>query len=185
MSFILKHLHTVNKHRFYVFIYCVKAGIPFRGLVHDLSKYSPEEFISSCKYFSGKLSPIVMEKKDIGYSKAWLHHKGRNKHHWEYWYDEFAPEKSPIIPYKYAVEMVRDGLAASKVYNGKNWNKDLQLKYWLKTKPSRKINLKIEQFLEEVFTLCANDGIYKTLQRKKLKKLYDKHVNIAENNTEV
>ena len=40
-----KHLHTVNVHRFKVFCLCCRAGIPFRGLVHDLSKYSFEVYL--------------------------------------------------------------------------------------------------------------------------------------------
>ena len=81
----VKHFHTVNKHKWYVFIYSCKAGIPFRGFIHDLSKYSPTEFFESVKYFDGSKSPIHFAKLDKGYSDAWLHHKGRNKHHFEYW----------------------------------------------------------------------------------------------------
>ena len=98
------HLHTVNQHRLKVFILCCKAGIPIQGLLHDLSKYSPTEFLEGIKYYAkGKYSPIINAKKDQGYSKAWLHHKGRNKHHHEYWFDYAAPLKAPVIPYKYAV----------------------------------------------------------------------------------
>ena len=79
-----KHLHTVNTHRFKVFLLCCRVGIPIQGLLHDLSKYSPEEFWESVKYYEGTHSPIHNCKKENGYSKAWLHHKGRNKHHYEY-----------------------------------------------------------------------------------------------------
>ena len=90
----------INKHRMLVFRFCLRAGIPFRGLVHDLSKYSLTEFIESVKYYNGKKGLISYCKKDIGYSKAWLHHKGRNKHHHEYWYDYSAPMAAPLMPYK-------------------------------------------------------------------------------------
>lgn len=96
ISNIIKHFNLVNKHRFIVFKLCLKAGIPFRGLVHDLSKYSFTEFFESAKYFTGNCSPIKICKKDIGYSKAWLHHKGRNKHHHEYWYDYSLEEKAIV-----------------------------------------------------------------------------------------
>ena len=95
------HFNLVNKHRFKVFKLCCKAGIPFRGLMHDLSKYSITEFFESAKYYNGGFSPISTCKKENGYSKAWLHHKGRNKHHHEYWYDYAAPDKAAVIPYKY------------------------------------------------------------------------------------
>lgn len=90
------HLHLINKHRWTVFKLSIKAGIPLRGLIHDLSKYSPTEFCESVKYYNGEHSPILAARKTQGYSKAWLHHKGRNKHHPEYWYDSQAPESSHI-----------------------------------------------------------------------------------------
>ena len=95
---LLKHFHTVNKHRFYVFKLSIKAGIPIRGVLHDLSKYSPTEFFEGVKYYNGKRSPITICRQENGYSEAWLHHKGRNKHHYEYWYDYDAPENSPVMP---------------------------------------------------------------------------------------
>ena len=79
---IFGHLSVVNKHRFKVFSLCCKAGIPIRGILHDLSKYSPEEFIESARYFGeGKFSPIRTCKQTKGYSNAWIHHKNHNKHH--------------------------------------------------------------------------------------------------------
>ena len=81
---IVKHFILITKHKYKVFILCTKAGIPVRGLLHDLSKYSPTEFFESVKYYNRKNSPIANCKKENGYSKAWLHHFGRNKHHHEY-----------------------------------------------------------------------------------------------------
>ena len=112
------HLHTVNTHRFRVFKLCCRVGIPFQGLVHDLSKYSPVEFFEGVKYYQGNYSPIRKCKQENGYSRAWLHHKGRNKHHYEYWYDYAASVETPIIPFKYFLEMVCDSLAAGMTYQG-------------------------------------------------------------------
>lgn len=81
------HLRTVNQHRKMVLKHCIKAGIPIRGLLHDLSKYSPTEFIPGVLYFQGNRSPNEKEREISGYSKAWMHHKGRNRHHFEYWTD--------------------------------------------------------------------------------------------------
>ena len=89
---VIKHLILITKHKWVVFKLCCKVGIPWRGLVHDLSKYSPTEFFESIKYYTGTHSPITGEKQDKGYSEAWLHHKGRNKHHSEYWIDYAAPD---------------------------------------------------------------------------------------------
>ena len=173
---IFKHLHVVNKHRWYVFIYACKAGIPFRGLVHDLSKYSPTEFIESVKYFNGHRSPIISAREDNGYSKAWLHHKGRNKHHFEYWEDLISSKRigSPM-PYKYVVECICDKIAACKAYNGKDFNSKQPLEYWNKAEKNSVliIHPNTSKFVETVLTKIANDGIKETLKRKYLKKIYN------------
>ena len=173
---IFLHFNLVNKHRFKVFKLCCKAGIPFRGLMHDLSKYSPTEFFESVKYYQGTYSPIVVCKKENGYSKAWLHHKGRNKHHHEYWYDYSAPSKAALMPYKYTVEMICDTLAAGMIYQGKNWTKDYQLKYYLKDRKTKHINPKIDAILLETYELISKKGIDKVINSKTLKNIYYKHV---------
>ncbi len=170
-----RHLHTINKHRFIVFKLCCKVGIPFRGLVHDLSKYSFEEFFESAKYYTdGNFSPILNAKKDKGYSRAWLHHKGRNKHHFEYWYDTIAPSPTPIIPFKYMLEMICDRIAASKTYNKDNYTNSDPLKYLLKTKDRMCMNKCLIDYLECVFTELSKKGEV-ILNRKHLKQLYDKY----------
>jgi len=173
---LILHFNLVNKHRFKVFKLCCRAGIPFRGLVHDLSKYSPTEFFEGVKYYQGNYSPITNCKKDIGYSKAWLHHKGRNKHHYEYWYDYAAPVASAPMPYKYTVEMICDTLAAGMTYQGKNWTKDYQLKYYLKDRENKHINPKIDAVLLEVYEMVSEKGINEVINKKTLKKIYNKHI---------
>ena len=171
-----KHLHTVNKHRWEVFKLSIKVGIPFRGLVHDLSKYSYEEFSESVKYYAdGKYSPLLKCKKETGYSKAWLHHKGRNKHHFEYWYDPAAPEPTPIIPFKYMLEMICDRVSASKTYKKKEYSSKYPLEYFYKEEPRMTLNPKLKSFLVEVFTELGEQG-EKVLNKKHLKELYLKHI---------
>ena len=171
------HLHTVNKHRWCVFKLSVRAGIPIRGLLHDLSKYSFVEFFEGVKYYNGKRSPIHFCKEANGYSNAWLHHKGRNKHHFEYWYDFALKEKAIVIPQKYAFEMVCDTLAAGIVYKGKEWNPKEPLKYFEARKDKEYINPKIQDFLVAVYTEVAEKGIKEVVTNKNLKRLYSKYVN--------
>lgn len=169
------HLRVVNKHRFIVLKLCIKAGIPFRGLLHDLSKYSIVEFSEGVKYFDGSVSPIKICKKDLGYSKAWLHHKGRNKHHFEYWIDISAPNKTPFIPYKYTVEMICDTIAASIVYNGKRWVPEDCLKYFENRKDLEWINDSTKKILKEVYESLINNGLDKTINKNNLKRIYNKY----------
>ena len=172
---IVKHFILITKHKWIVFKLCCKIGEPIRGLLHDMSKYSWTEFSESAKYYIGTHSPITEAKKDKGYSEAWLHHKGRNKHHTEYWIDELAPNPTPIIPYKYAAEMICDKLAAGMAYKGKEWTKEYELEYWNKEKNRIKVNPQISLFITEVMEDVANDGIDKTLSKKKIKEIYDKY----------
>ena len=170
---IFKHLNTVNKHRWKVFILCCKVGIPIQGLLHDLSKYSFVEFWESVKYYQGDYSPITNCKRQNGYSKAWLHHKGRNKHHYEYWYDKDTKEQCPIIPFKYVLEMICDSFAAGMTYQGKNWTKEYQLSYWNKVKEKATLNKKIYNMLDRVYNEVSIKGLEKVLNKKHLKELYD------------
>ena len=119
---VFKHLSLISRHKWVVFKLCCKVGEAKRGLLHDLSKYSWTEFSESVKYYNGSHSPITECKKVNGYSKAWLHHKGRNRHHAEYWYDSSAPEPMPIMPYKYVAEMLCDKMAAGMIYQGEKWS---------------------------------------------------------------
>lgn len=179
----IKHTSLVLRHKWYVFIFCSKIGMPFRGFKHDFSKFTPTEFLESIKYYKGTYSPITECKRQTGYSKAWLHHKGRNKHHPEYWYDSHATVQTPMIPYKYVAEMICDKLSASKIYNGKNWTLRSELEYWEKEKLKTEINENVSNMLTEVFTQVAENGINKTLKRKNIKSLYKKHCEVKNENT--
>ena len=120
-----EHLKTVNRHRALVRKHCFRLGLYWQGLTHDLSKYSPTEFWPGVKYFQGDHSPNDQQRREEGYSAAWLHHKGRNRHHFEYWTD-YQQDGSGIggveMPPKYVAEMFCDRLAASKVYQGENFD---------------------------------------------------------------
>ena len=147
-----KHLGVVTRHRFKVFTHCARCGIVWRGLVHDMSKFSPVEFFESVKYFRGYRSPIGACREDIGYSKAWLHHKGRNRHHIEYWQDDDCAEH-PVMPYKFAVECVCDKLAATKIYAGKDYNEELPVAHWYKRGCKVRGNPKTLEFVRR----CLDD----------------------------
>ena len=130
---IIKHWKKIRLHRKWVRHYCFLAGIPWRGITHDLSKYSPTEFFESARYYVGTSSPIDAAKKDKGYSAAWLHHKGRNRHHWAYWSDEFS--KGTIIypmPKNDFVELICDFLGAAHAYSEHGFSYYNELKWWRK-----------------------------------------------------
>jgi len=118
------HLKTINKHRFLVMKECFQVGLIRQGLTHDLSKYSFTEFCEGAKYYLGNKSPNVAEREARGFSLAWMHHKGRNKHHFEYWTDLKPGTRvyGPVpMPTNYLVEMCMDRIAACKTYHGKDY----------------------------------------------------------------
>ncbi len=161
MSYIWKHFKTVCKHKAYVFRECVACGIAWQGLIHDLSKFSPAEFFPSAKYFQGNRSPIEAEKEAVGYSSAWLHHKGRNPHHWEYWTD-FSIDGDVVankIPKRYVVEMVCDTIGAGKAYSSTTWTQRSPLDYFNKVRYGRHFHKDTEAELLKYFECIADKGI--------------------------
>jgi hypothetical protein len=161
MNRFFGHLKTVSRHRRKVIAHCKKAGIFRQGLLHDLSKYSPVEFLQGVKHYQGYRSPNDRERELLGYSPTWMHHKGRNRHHFEYWTD-YHPQTKKIVPIKmpvrYVAEMFCDRVAASKIYNGNNYNEQHPLTYFLSAKEVRVIHPETSELLEHWLTVLANTG---------------------------
>ncbi len=155
------HILTVMRHRRAVRRHCFRAGIPWRGLVHDLSKYSPPELFNGIRFFQGNRSPNEREREVRGYSVAWLHHKGRNRHHFEYWRDvnmqthQYEPVRMPTV---FAVEMFCDRVAASKTYRGKEYRDSDPLAYYLRGDAAKKMHPDTARDLEKWLRILAEEG---------------------------
>ena len=170
----IKHFVTITRHRNKVMLHCFKAGIPLRGMLHDLSKYSPTEFFAGVKYFQGTRSPNEMERELFGYSAAWLHHKGRNRHHFEYWNDvspvtkRYEPVKMPI---KFFKEMFCDRVAASKIYQGKNYTDAHPFNYFDRGNARLYLHPETAALLEKCLIMLRDKGEKETFRFiKRLKK---------------
>ena len=165
MNKLIGHFRTITKHRHAVIRNCRRAGILWQGLRHDLSKYSPTEFIPGVKYYVGTRSPNELERMDKGYSAAWLHHKGRNRHHFEYWSDYNPVERrvGPVkMPLRYVIEMVCDRMAASKIYLGDKYTDASALEYFVHGKSHRVIHPETSDLCERLLTMLADEGEEKT-----------------------
>lgn len=165
MNKLIGHFRTITKHRHAVIRNCRRAGILWQGLRHDLSKYSPTEFIPGVKYYVGTRSPNELERMDKGYSAAWLHHKGRNRHHFEYWSDYNPVERrvGPVkMPLRYVIEMVCDRMAASKIYLGDKYTDASALEYFVHGKSHRVIHPETSDLCERLLTMLAYEGEEKT-----------------------
>ena len=157
----IKHFITITKHRHVVIKHCRKAGIFWQGLRHDLSKYTPTEFIPSAKYYTGTRSPNEGERELYGYSLAWIHHKGRNKHHFEYWTDYSPVSKvvEPVkMPMRYVAEMFCDRVAAGKSYIGDKYTDKSPVEFFMRAKGRRVIHPETSDLLEELLTMLAEKG---------------------------
>lgn len=168
----IKHFKTITHHRHLVIRHCFKAGLGFQGLRHDLSKYSPAEFLTGAKNYQGTRSPNEVDRELVGYSMAWLHHKGRNRHHFEYWTDYSPVEKKvrPVkMPFRYVAEMFCDRLAASKTYQGAAYTEQHPIDYFLRGKANRFIHKETSDELEYQLRLLAEKGetaVFDYIRRK-------------------
>lgn len=160
-----QHFKTITKHRWLVREGCFRVGLYWQGLTHDLSKYSPTEFRSGARYYQGTRSPNAAEREDKGYSEAWIHHKGRNRHHYEYWTDmnrETRNYEAVEMPRKYLVEMVMDRRAACIVYQREKYTDASALNYYLGSKERNLMHPQTQRELEYILTMLRDDGEEKT-----------------------
>ena len=156
-----KHFKTITHHRWLVRQGCFQVGLYWQGLTHDLSKYSPTEFKVGAKYYQGTRSPNSEERSVNGYSLAWMHHKGRNRHHFEYWTDlnrQTRRYDCVPMPRKYLVEMVMDRRAACMTYEGKEYAPGSELRYLEKSIEKELLHPQTRKELTYILTMLRDQG---------------------------
>lgn len=158
----LSHLKTINHHKWLVLRYCFRLGLYRQGITHDLSKYSPVEFLVGARYYQGNQSPNNMERRVKGYSSAWLHHKGRNKHHLEYWtdyaQDGTAKFSGVEMPVQYVVEMFCDRIAASRTYLGERYRDSSPYEYYQHSRDRYLLHPQTQIILERMLLALKEKG---------------------------
>lgn len=172
---VLAHFKTITYHKYLVMKGCFAVGLYRQGLLHDMSKYSPTEFLVGAIYYQGDRSPNNAEREYRGYSSSWLHHKGRNKHHYEYWVDYARSETGHVtepvrMPRRYVAEMVMDRIAASKVYLKDKYTDDAALQYYLAGIDGMMMHPSTKKHLEKLLRMLAKEGEAKTFAY--IKKVY-------------
>ncbi len=174
---VFNHFYTITHHKILVMEGCFKVGLYKQGLLHDLSKYMPSEFFIGIKYFQGNRSPNAAERDEKGYSEAWLHHKGRNRHHFEYYVDlRPSDREKPIhyapMPTKYIIEMFIDRVAACKVYNKDKFTTQDPLNYYKSGDTAQFLHPYTRKLLEKLLEIYAEHGeeyTYRLIRKKILK----------------
>lgn len=158
------HFKTITIHKWRVMMLCFRCGLYRQGLKHDLSKYTPVEFIAGVRYFQGNRSPINREKEVKGYSMGWLHHKGRNPHHWEYWLDNAKGGiKAVKMPVEYVVEMYCDRTAASMTYMKENYTDASAYDYFMNGYDHVLMHPETKALLEHILIYQKDHGLDKTI----------------------
>ena len=61
-----RHFKTITHHKLLVMQGCFKVGLIKQGLLHDLSKYAPAEFLTGIRYYQGTRSPNAAEREIKG-----------------------------------------------------------------------------------------------------------------------
>lgn len=114
---LAQYLAYVLRHKWFVFIECCHLGVPWRGLLHDLSKFLPSEFLPYARHFYGRPGPhAAADSGEEAFNLAWLKHQKRNKHHWQWWVLRFddGTVRALEMPDEYRREMVADWRGAGK-----------------------------------------------------------------------
>lgn len=162
MLHIWGHFKTITSHKLLVMRYCFACGLYRQGLAHDLSKYSPTEFWPGCRYYQGTRSPNEVERRVKGYSAAWLHHKGRNRHHLEYWIDYLPGGGGAMggmkIPLRYVCEMVCDRIAASRIYQKEAYTDASAWEYYARGRNHYMLHPDTRALLEQLLLMVRDEG---------------------------
>jgi hypothetical protein len=164
LSYLWGHLKTISIHKYHVTKLCFRCGLHKQGILHDLSKFSWTELKTGAKYYNGTRSPNSIEREITGYSLAWLHHKGRNKHHWEYWVD-FSRDGTYAakMPVRYVAEMFCDRVAATKTYLKEQYSDEAPLAYYNKTSHYYVMEESTNAIIHDMLTYLSKHGLDETI----------------------
>lgn len=175
-----RYLKYVLRHKWFVLLKCIDFGIGWRGIVHDISKFSPSEWFPYVDKFYGgpweKYSDrhgdarnfpgykYTQEWVDERFRTAWLHHQRRNPHHWQYWVlrNDDGTIVCLEIPRKCALEMVADwwgaGRAIKTHHDGGEYD-ELQ-EWYAKNRDKIMLHDNTREFVEEIVS-----GLYEMAYR--------------------
>lgn len=148
----MKYLWYIIRHKWFVFVEAIKLGIPWLGLIHDWSKFLPDEWLPYARYFYGSQP----ERDPIDYSYepgdapafdlAWLKHIHRNRHHWQWWIlrEDDGGTKILSMPDRYWKEMLADWRGAGRAQG----YGDNTLEWYAKNRHKMRLHLETRSWIE-------------------------------------
>ena len=159
-----KYLRYVLRHKWYVFLECYKLGISWRGIVHDLSKFRPSEFVPYARHFYSPEYVVpeghydkAKDVADAAFDMAWLKHQHRNPHHWQSWL--LIQDEGGVVAFDmfdaYRREMLADwhgaGIAQGYGNNTEEW--------YRKTRHNMTLHLETREWVEtQIYGAPLNDA---------------------------
>ena len=153
-----KYLRYLLRHKWYVMIECFKAGLYWRGIVHDMSKFTPTEWFPYVETFygekpsprdkTGAYNPLAVSDE---FDRAWLSHQHNNPHHWQYWILRGDKDTQKVLPMpeQYRIEMLCDWRGAGRAIKGKDETKE----WYLANRGKMLIHFKTKDWIEQMLGL--------------------------------
>lgn len=148
-----KYFWVVMYHKWLVLLECRKSGYILFGLLHDLSKFYPDEFGPYARYWGKKPEERTAEVIE-SFEKAKVRHEKRNKHHYEYWirFDGRGKPYAAPMDSRYVIEMFCDWRAAGFVYKGKDDSRE----YFMRAGPTMLLHPETKEWIEEYYEIVWN-----------------------------
>lgn len=134
-----KNLVYLLRHKWFVAVAGWRHGVSlWRLLIHDWSKFTPDEWGPYAAFFYGmsvdeemargaynkETAKALVREYQRGirpdFDRAWLHHQHWNKHHWQHWVlrNDDGSVRYLEMPAKYVGEMVADWCGAGRAAKG-------------------------------------------------------------------
>ena len=146
----LQYLWYVIRHKWFVFVECVKLGVPLLGIIHDWQKLTPSEYSPYMMTFSsGKWNYSERPKWLVdAFDMAWLHHQHLGPHHWQYWILKQDEDEDKVLPMpdKYRREMLADWIGAGRAINGKG---NSTLKWYMSNRKKIQLHPETREWIDQ------------------------------------
>lgn len=112
---IIRFMRYFLAHKWYVFVECLRFGIPWPGIVHDASKLFSPECYWFIKYFEWTDNRPEWFLNGLNMAKE--HHAKHNQHHWQWWLQHDRKNACPMNHVSRR-EMLADMIAKGKDAGG-------------------------------------------------------------------
>lgn len=137
------------KHKYWVAHMLFQRKLFIQGIMHDMSKFKPREFIKYAEHLS------TNKKLDI--KETWVNHIHVNKHHWQYWVllSDEGNMQALEMPENYVIEMIADWYSTTICEKGFDRLQENVFRWYMERKDKLFLHQKTRQFLEENIIIVA------------------------------